>query len=135
MALSIAHSTVDDLFEKDFAHALLLKSIQVRVQPYGLEKTIQLLDIAVEKFYFPYDRRADDMFIESIKTGNDNEPLEPVPASMDPYYPNSIGVVNDPAKFERLYHPDKVKEDILIKGGQKMAGKLAAVLLRKAKQS
>jgi len=89
----------------------------------------------VEKYFFPYDRRADDQFIEPIKNLNDNEPLEPVPPTMDPYYPNSIGRVTDPSTFEMLYHPDRVKEDLSNRGGQKIAGKLAAVLLRKAKQS
>ena len=66
----------------------------------------------MEKYFFPYDQRADDQFIEPIKTLNDSEPLEPVPATMDPYYPNSIARVTDPSTFERLYHPDRVKEDL-----------------------
>ena len=117
VALSIAHSSVEELFERDFAQALLIKSIQVKVKPYGVDKTIQLLDVTVDKFFFPYDPRSDEQFIEPIKSRNEEEPLEPLPAAMDPYYPNSIGLVSDPAKFQMLYHPDKVKDDIQSKGG------------------
>lgn len=54
---------------------------------------------------------------------------------MDPYYPNSVARVTDPGRYELLYHPEKVKEDAQNKGGQKVASKLAAALLRKAKQA
>ncbi len=105
------------------------------MKPWGLGKTIQILGTAVEKYFFPYDFRADDKYIESIPNGDESEPREPVPAAMDPYYPNSVGRVTDAGRFEMLYHPDKVREDAQSKGGQKVASKLAAVLLRKAKQA
>ena len=63
----------------------------------------------VEKFFFPYDRREDDQFIED----NLNEPIA---CEMDPYYPNSLGMKEAKA-FELLYSPDNVKEDLANKGG------------------
>ena len=135
MSLAIAESAVDELYERDFGQALLLKSIQVKVRPWGLGKTMQLLNTAVEKFFFPYDQRHDDKYIESIPNSYENDPREPVPAVMDPYYPNSVSRVTDPTRFEMLYHPDKVKEDAQSKEGQKVASKLAAAILRKARQA
>ena len=135
VSLAIAQSAIEDIYEKDFGQALLLKSIQVKVRPWGLGKTIQLLSTAVEKFFFPYDQRQDDKYIESIPTHDDSEPREPVPPVMDPYYPNSVSRVTDPTRFEMLYHPDKVKEDAQNKGGQKVASKLATAILRKARQA
>ena len=92
-----------------------------------------MLSTAVEKFFFPYDQRQDDKYIESIPNHDENEPREPIPAVMDPYYPNSVTRVTDPTRFEMLYHPDKVKEDAQSKGGQKVASKLATAILRKAR--
>jgi hypothetical protein len=40
VSLAIAESAVDELYERDFGQALLLKSIQVKVRPWGLGKTI-----------------------------------------------------------------------------------------------
>lgn len=96
---------------------------------------MQLLGTAVEKYFFPYDFRADDKYIESIPDHDESEPREPIPALMDPYYPNSVSRVTDASRFEMLYHPDKAKEDAQSKGGQKMGSKLAAALLRKARQA
>lgn len=135
LSLAIAESAVEELYERDFGQALLLKSIQVKVRPWGLGKTIQLLSTAVEKYFFPYDQRQDDKYIESIPHHDDTEPREPLPSVMDPYYPNSIVRVTDATRYEMLYHPDKVREDAQNKGGQKVASKLATAILRKAKQA
>ena len=123
VSLHLAAGVVTWLLDS-VAHALLLKEVEAKMKPYGLEWFLRDMATVTEYYMNNGDQRADDRFIV------DEE--EPVPSSLDAYLPQSFKV-SKPSEFPMLYSPDRRIDDELSKTGKSIAAKSIVGLLRKTK--
>ena len=126
-SLSAASASVDFLLDQ-VAFALLMKEVEKKMKPHGIEFFLRDMATVVEYYLNNGDQRADDRYIVP------EDEYEPAPSLLDSYLPQSFKV-NRQAAFGMLYSPERRLEDELSRTGRGVANKIAVGMLRRGKES
>jgi hypothetical protein len=126
-SFSAASACVGFLLDQ-VAFALLMKEVEKKMKPHGMEFFLRDMATVVEYYLNNGDQRADDKYIVP------EDEYEPAPSLLDSYLPQSFKV-NRQAAFGMLYSPDKRLEDELSRTGRGVANKIAVGMLRRVKES
>jgi hypothetical protein len=126
-SFSAASASVDFLLDQ-VAFALLMKEVEKKMKPHGMEFFLRDMATVVEYYLNNGDQRADDRYIVP------EDEYEPAPSLLDSYLPQSFKV-NRQAAFGMLYSPEKRLEDELSRTGRGVANKIAVGMLRRVKES
>ena len=126
-SFSAASASLDFLLDQ-VAFALLMKEVEKKMKPHGMEFFLRDMATVVEYYLNNGDQRADDKYIVP------EDEYEPAPSLLDSYLPQSFKV-NRQAAFGMLYSPEKRLEDELSRTGRGVANKIAVGMLRRVKES
>jgi len=126
-SFSAASASVDFLLDQ-VAFALLMKEVEKKMKPHGMEFFLRDMATVVEYYLNNGDQRADDRYIVP------EDEYEPAPSLLDSYLPQSFKV-NRQAAFGMLYSPEKRLEDELSRTGRGVANKITVGMLRRVKES
>jgi hypothetical protein len=126
-SFSAASACVGFLLDQ-VAFALLMKEVEKKMKPHGMEFFLRDMATVVEYYLNNGDQRSDDKYIVP------EDEYEPAPSLLDSYLPQSFKV-NRQAAFGMLYSPEKRLEDELSRTGRGVANKIAVGMLRRVKES